>query len=287
MLHSDIPRLWRAWSLCLVVALAGCAGAPAAGPTRIDGVIWQPHNSSIAPEGQWDRLGARQLLVQWTAVDGLAFVPEAAMPQVPAIPDWQKIAKAPWAQEVILGLAGRFDEHLARANVQTLASTSIQLARAATPLNVVGWYFPVEIDPTWKDIPGMSDLLRHLPRPLWVSVYDNSNIGATPLANWIETWLPPDVGIFFQDGVGVHTRDASVARQYADVLAKRFGPQRFRLIAEVFRPNLGGGFRSATANELKPQLAMYRGHSVFVFEGPTYLSDALVEEMTGPNPANQ
>src|SRR5262245_3392397 len=42
---------------------------------NIQGIIWQPDNVTVQPHGLWDRLGARQLLVQWTVVDGLAFVP--------------------------------------------------------------------------------------------------------------------------------------------------------------------------------------------------------------------
>ena len=48
-------------------------------------------------------------------------------------------------------------------------------------------------------------------------------------------WLPPDVGVFFQDGVGVHARDARTARRYADTLASRLGKARVRIIAEAFR----------------------------------------------------
>ena len=58
-----------------------------------------------------------------------------------------------------------------------------------------------------------------------------------------------------------------VARHYADVLAQRLGTDRLRLIAEAFRPRIGGGFRPATLDELRPQLAAYGGQRVFLFAG--------------------
>ena len=120
--------------------------------------------------------------------------------------------------------------------------------------------------------------LAPLPRPLWISVYDNGNIGEGPMADWLQSWLPADVGVFFQDGVGLHTRDPGPARRYADALRQRLGPHRFRLIAEAFRP-APKGFRPAQASELLPQLRAYAGHAVFVFDGPHYLHDDTIEAL--------
>ena len=52
-----------------------------------------------------------------------------------------------------------------------------------------------------------------------------------------------------------------------------------RIIAEAFRPQPGGGFRSATVEELMPQLQHYRGYRVWLFDGPHYVNDALVEAL--------
>jgi hypothetical protein len=180
---------------------------------------------------------------------------------------------------VILGLAGRFDEKAARADIANLAATSAALARLPTPLNVVGWYFPVEIDPTWSEAPMLAPMLAALPRPLWISVYDSANVGPEALAQGLLKWLPADIGVFFQDGVGVHARDAPTARRYADVLALRLGKDRVRIIAEAFRPQVGGGMRSATIEELGPQLASYGGYRIYLFDGPHYLPDALVSQI--------
>lgn len=243
------------------------------------GIVWQPDNATVGISGEWQKLGARELLVQWTAVDGQSFVPNSGMPTVPVLPDWSRIAKAPWAQDVILGLAGFFSENKSRDNIEELAVMSARLAKVKTPLNVTGWYFPAEVDPSWSRAKELPALLAKLPRPLWISVYDGANIGPDATADWLKSWLPSDIGVFFQDGVGVYTRTAPVARNYADALSKRLGKKRVKIIVEAFRPKVGGGFRSATAAELKPQIAAYDGYSLYLFDGPHYLTPGLVEDL--------
>lgn len=256
--------------------LAGCAN-PAVPP--IEGIVWQVDNEHTEPEGNWQRLGVRRLLVQWTVVDNLAFVPGTGVPPGARMPDWQRIARQPWAQEVIVGLAGRFDERGARGDLEGLVALSARVARTPPPVNIAGWYFPIEIDPTWMEAYRLRTLLDQLPRPLWISVYDSANVGPEELAQSLSEWLPPDVGVFFQDGVGVHAREAYVARHYANVLVRRLGRERVRLIAEAFRPQPGGGFRPATVDELRPQLATYAGFPIYLFEGPRYVQPALVEAL--------
>jgi hypothetical protein len=270
-------RLLMSAGIATWLALAaGCATQV----PPINGVVWQPDNATLEPRGDWQRLGATQLLVQWTAVDGQAFVEGAGLPVGERLPDWRRIAGEPWAREVILGLAGRFDEQAARSDITALAEVSSKLAQLPTPLNVVGWYFPVEIDPTWREAPQLAALLNKLPRPLWISVYDSANIGPRELAQGLATWLPADVGVFFQDGVGVHAREARVALRYADVLRGQLGTARVRIIAEAFRPKPGGGFRPATPAELAPQLAMYAGYPIYLFDGPHYLGPDLVDALS-------
>jgi hypothetical protein len=254
--------------------LAGCANQVV---PPIEGVVWQIDNEHTQPQGDWQKLGVRRLLVQWTVVDNLAFVPGTDAPPGASMPDWQRIGQQPWAREVILGLAGRFDERGARSDLEPLVQQSAKVARTPPPVNVAGYYFPIEIDPTWTEAFRLRTLLNQLPRPLWISVYDSANVGPEELAQSLVEWLPDDVGVFFQDGVGVHAREAYVARHYANVLVRRLGKERVRVIAEAFRPQVGGGFRAATLDELRPQLATYEGFSIYLFEGPRYLPPALVE----------
>ena len=272
--------------LCTSMTLPSAALAQVASPqptsALVEGIVWQLDNESVDIRGNWQDIGARRLLIQWISVDGTSFVADTEQPNAPRLPDWSRVAREPWAQEVIVGLAGRFDETAARADVSNLIAHSARLAKLPTPLNVVGWYFPVEIDSSWSDAKKLAPLLSALPRPLWISVYDSANIGAEPLAQWLASWLPEDVGLFFQDGVGVHARTAPVARMYADVLSQRFGKARVSMIVEAFRPAAKTGFRSATRDELSEQLAAYQGLSTYLFDGPHYVTDALVEELQTP-----
>ncbi|MDC8758296.1 hypothetical protein [Janthinobacterium fluminis] len=270
----------RTVATATLLALAACAG-PAQRPLPIDGIAWQPDNATARPYGNWDRIGARELLIQWTLVDQTAFVDlaEAGAQAAPQLPDWGRIAAEPWARDVIVGLAGSFDENAARAGVARLAALSQRLAALPTPLHVSGWYFPVEVDPSWADARRLAALLAPLPRPLWISAYDSANIGADNFAAALAAWLPDDVGVLFQDGAGVYAREPRVARGYADALAARLGRARVRIIVEAFRPRVGGGFRSATVDELAPQLRAYAGYRRYLFDGPHYVNDALVQDI--------
>ncbi|MBI2771491.1 MAG: hypothetical protein HYX47_17840 [Burkholderiales bacterium] len=256
--------------------LGGCS-APRVPP--VEGIVWQPDNTNVEPRGTWERLGATRMLVQWTVVDDIAFVEGTGMAAAPRLPDWKRIAGEPWAREVILGMAGRFDEASARQAIAGLAEQSARLASLGGPLNVVGWYFPVEVDPTWAQAPQLAALLAKLPRPLWISVYDSANIGPQEMADGLARWLPPDVGVFFQDGVGVHARESRIALQYIRALQRKLGSERVHVIAEAFRPRQGGGFRPATIDELAPQLATYNGLHIYLFEGPRYVSPDLVDQL--------
>jgi hypothetical protein len=270
-------RRFVATMLCALTSAACIAQTRA---HIVDGVVWQPDNAHVDPRGDWDKLGARELIVQWTAVDGLAFVPDAGLRTAPRLPDWARIGREPWARDVIVGLAGRFDEAAARTNAAQLSIESMRLALARLPVHVTGYYFPVEIDPTWRDASALRALLDVLPRPLWISVYDRANVGGAALAQWLDQWLPRDVGVLLQDGCGVYAREPRIARQYADQLAATLGRARVRIIAEAFRPLPGGGFRPATVDELKPQLDAYRGpggYRTYLFDGPHYVSPQLVQ----------
>lgn len=263
----------------LPLLLAGCA-VPRMVPAPV-GIVWQPDAGMTQPRGNWQELGVHKLLVQWTIVDDQALLDGCGGSKMANPPDWTRIAAEPWAQDIILGLGGRFSESEARGNLQALLAQSRCIAALTLPFKVNGWYFPVEIDPTWRDAATLAPVLAQLPRPLWISVYDNSNIGGAKLADWLQQWLPDDVGILFQDGVGLHVRSPQVAAQYMTTLQQRFGAARVRLIGEAFRPALGGGFRSANSAELGVQLGAYEGFQVYLFEGPRYVPQATIDGLHG------
>ncbi|MEA3101869.1 MAG: hypothetical protein QOF74_6109 [Caballeronia mineralivorans] len=272
---TRLVTLAVATSLAAALLMTGCNLM--AHDLHVDGIAWQPDDATANPSGNWDVLGAQDLLIQWIAVDDTAFIPNAGLMPVPHLPDLARIGREPWAKNVILGLAGYQDEKRARANVAKLVEQSLMISRVPVPLHVVGYYFPVEVDPSWTDAPKLAASLQDLPRPLWITVYDQSNIGGKPLTDWLATWLPADVGIFFQDGVGVYAREPEVARTYLDALVERFGKDRVRVIAEAFRPTGRSTFRSATPEEMRPQLQAYRGYSVYLFDGPHYVSETLIK----------
>lgn len=263
------------------VMLSGVPGATLAHartrkPALINGIIWQIHGGMLDIHGEWEMLGANTLMLQWIVADGKAFVPGLGLPVVEDAPNWRRIRREPWTRRMIVGLATQMDEPEARRNVAALVELSARIARQKLPFRAAAWYFPVEADPTWADVGKMGALLSALPRPLWVSAYDNSNIGAEAFANWVEGWLPKDVGLMFQDGVGLHMRTPESARHYGQVLGKRLGPERFTMIAEAFRPAGDGQMRPATLNELGPQLLAYQGFEILVFDGPHYLNRKLI-----------
>ena len=266
----------RTLAFCLVVLVQG-AQAQALPP--VTGIVWQLHETAPEAKGAWHRLGARELLIQWTAVDGIAYVPGTGLRPSKRMPDWERIAREPWAERVIVGLSGRSDEKTARRALDAMLAESLAVTRLSFPFKVSGWYFPAEVDPTWKEAPtALPPVLEKLPRPLWISAYDGDGIGAAEFAGWLASWLPRDVGVLFQDGVGVHARSAPVAREYADALAARLGEARVAVIAEAFREH-AGKFRPATAAELKAQLGAYRGLPIYLFDGPHYVADGVVREL--------
>ncbi len=262
--------------LCLA-ALALSAQAEPLPP--VTGIIWQLYETAPDAKGTWHRLGARELLIQWTAADGIAYVPGTLLPQSKRMPDWERIAREPWAQHVIVGLSGRMDEGASRRSLEAMIIESQAISRLRFPFRVTGWYFPAEIDPTWKEAASvLPPALERLPRPLWVSAYEGEGIGAQKFADWLASWLPGDIGVLFQDGVGVGVRSASAAREYADALAVRLGKARVAIIAEAFRTE-AGKFRAATAAELRAQLPYYKGFPIYLFDGPHYVPDSIVEEL--------
>ena len=285
--RARAPRTATLAAIGASLAMAACSWT--AHDVHADGIVWQLDNATTNPVGNWQMLGVHDLLIQWSVVDDTAYVPNTGIRTAAHLPDWERIGREPWARNVILGLAGYQDERRARTHLATLANQSAEVARAHVPLHVTGYYFPVEIDPTWQDAPKLAEILKRLPRPLWVSVYDQTNIGGKALADWLASWLPADVGVFFQDGCGVYAREPYVARVYLDELAARLGKQRVRMIAEAFRPAEHGGFRAASAEELSKQLATYRGYPIYLFDGPHYVSDNLTRELvarpTNPPPA--
>lgn len=271
----------RTLTLSCLLALAGSGCQSDQAMLHLQGVFWQPTAQKLQPYGNWNVLGIDTLIVQWSMVGELGLLNGCGEQSWRGEqPDWATIGRQPWGKNVVLGLAGDYDEARARSEIPLLVARAHCIIEHQPDLHIMGWYFPVEADPSWSEVTQLKEQLHSLPRPLWISIYDNSNIGGEALADWLQAWLPNDVGVFFQDGVGLHTRDPQIAKQYADALTARLGAERVRLIAETFRPSsTGTGFRAATADELTHQLTHYAGLHVYLFEGPHYLNDLAVNAL--------
>lgn len=247
----------------------------------VSGIVWQLDANARDAKGTWQRLGARELIVQWMAVDGMAFVRGIGQHEAPHMPDWTRIAREPWAERVIVGLSGRFDERVTRRSLDAMVSESLAITRLRFPFRVSGWYFPAEVDPQWHDAPKiLPPVLAKLPRPLWVTIYDTDDIGAERYADWIASFMPRDVQILFQDSVGVGVRDAQAARRYADELSMRLGKDRVAIEVEAFRTE-AGKFRPATAAELRRQLPAFAGYRLYLFDGPHYVPERVIDALVG------
>jgi hypothetical protein len=246
---------------------------------RIDGLVWQLHGNTPDAKGSWHRLGAHELIVQWMAVDGVAFIPGTGMKMAPRLPDWERIAREPWAKQVVVGLSGRFDEQRTRRSLEAMLAESLAITRLKFPFRVSGWYFPAEVDPHWSNAAEvLPPILAKLPRPLWITIYDTDNIGAERYADWIASFMPRDVQVLFQDSVGVGVRDAAGARRYADALSARLGKKQVAIEVEAFRTE-NGKFRPATAAELRSQLPAFDGYRLYLFDGPHYVSERVIDEL--------
>src|SRR5688572_31922219 len=91
----------------------------------VTGVIWQLYEKAPDAKGTWHRLGVQELLIQWTAVDGIAYVPGTALRRSERMPDWERIAREPWATRVIVGLSGRMDEKVTRRSLEAMLAESL------------------------------------------------------------------------------------------------------------------------------------------------------------------
>ena len=79
-------RAWARVAFAFVLALGvGCAWRPVVIPP-LAGTVWQIDNQTLDPRGSWQQMGATELLVQWTAVDGIAYVENGVVPTASHLP---------------------------------------------------------------------------------------------------------------------------------------------------------------------------------------------------------
>lgn len=253
-----------------LVALLSASPLSANTPSIIEGVFWQPDRATVNPYGSWDVIGANTFVIQYAVTDGKAWYKSKHFQSWSTGNDWRRIRNEPWSQNFILGLAGSYDEPKGRNSLNELLQQSLMLIEETKGLRPSAYYFPVEVDPTWTNLDEYVRVINQLPRPLWISVY-SADKSSRDLSAWLNQWLPHDVNVFFQDGVGVGVRSPQQALRMYKQLKHSLGDDRVALISEAFRPRrIFSGFRSATFSELAEQMDTYQGERIYIFDGPHY-----------------
>lgn len=260
-------------------------GVPPAG-----GILWQMLLNNVATRRSWETLGVHKTLLQWIAVDGYSFVPNPWLPTYNIQLDMDDMATYPWAQEIIVGLPGFFNEYTSRTSLPLMADWAEKFATLDYPSNVKGFYFPVEIDPTWTTaIDDMRDIWPRLPRPLYISAYYGNGIDGEAAAQWLAELIPDDVILMFQDGVGAFGFEIELARERVAQLEHHLGKERVHVICEAFKynPNWdgtpGGYYVKLTPEEYVAQVSQYskvnQEGRLWVFDGPNYLTSDLIQRI--------
>ncbi|MCH7315396.1 hypothetical protein [Acinetobacter sp. ANC 3882] len=265
-------------TLSTLLFLGGCIHQLKADvqPPQIEGMFWQPDLATTPPSGNWNLLGVSTFVPQWSVVQSKSwFDHEIGLQKWDKNINLKQLQQKPWAQHILLGLAGEYDEKLARSNVLQLAENSKKIIDNTKIIPLKGYYFPVEADPTWICVDDLAKAIRTLPKPLWISIYSGEQ-APEHLDTWLKSWLPSHTGVFFQDGVGVGTRSPKQARIVLEDLQKEFGKDNIIIVLEAFRPVKGGKFRSAYPWEVIEQLKAYEGQKVYIFDGPHYMNRMTV-----------
>lgn len=267
---NRLKRLLKSTLLALVLtilaAMLGVFALWEIPPVKLaDGIFWQPNRECLHPDGIWNQIGIHTLVIQWMITDGRAWFPSSKLPQWKPQIDWGKITDAPWAKNTIVGLAGDFQVPRARREAQHLADLSSDIVTRIPIKGPLAWYAPVEISPGWRNVQAIKNYLSSLPRPLWVTIYGGYEMTPSELVSWVRSWLPPGVGVLYQDGVGVGKETPTQAARKARALASAFGRSHVGIILEAFQEHPHGQFVSASIWRVAKQLRTYKGLHIYIF----------------------
>lgn len=262
-----------------------------------NGIMWQTLVTNVDMRRSWEKLGVSKVCFQWLAVDGYSFVPNPWLPLYSKQIDMLDVIKQPWGREVIVGLPGYFNETTARASLDELTDLGKKFGTLGWTGNIGGFYFPVEIDPTWTAGPAaMAPFWSRLPRPLYVTAYygagvqplDPNGISARDAALWLYEMLPKDVNLMFQDGIGAFGTALDVVQERIGALHDVFH-DRLHIIGEAFTYNEdyqgepGTYYRALTDAEYRKLAAFHsrwqRRGRLWMFDGPNYLSSRLIQRL--------
>lgn len=257
------------------------------GTNLVNGIFWPTQAANVDFRRPWNALGATTTIFQWVAVDGSSFIPNIWLPLNSKQLNLTNIATYPWAAKIVVGTPGLSNQATARTSAASLAALAQEYGTLIYPSNVTGFYFPVTFDPSWVAAPTvMAPLWSLLPRPLYVTVFYDSTVDGATGAAWANSFIPTDVTILFQDGVGTYGTDPVLALTQAMQLKKLH--TKLELVTECFRPNpafpgSGSKYIPITVDEYYEQLTHYEGTglTVHAYDGPDYLDSELIQEIKG------
>lgn len=249
----------------------------------------------------FERLGVKQLVIQWTVHDSLAAYRSAHFTSTGDAPLEHLLRLADAAQmEVWVGLAHdsrwwrwidrQRDEKALEVSLRRLEQDHLAVVRELAPRmsrhpSFRGWYLPEEIDDRSWLAAGRRALLRaHLERvgaavrtltpeaSLAVSGFSNGFADpATLAALWHELVASTPVDrVLFQDGIGVHKLDLDELPMVLGAVAGGVaaGDGVLQVVVELFEQIAGapmddGPFaaRPADARRVERQMALARTHS--------------------------
>lgn len=278
--------LGRILGIVLVAAFLQPAGAgaedpqpagtadPACSLPAVTGTFYQPlARHAQWPEQRWTDLsaalaefGMREIFVQWTMADGIAFFPTAILAQAADSPldrmfdlaarqhigVWAGLELDKGFSPALQASAAALDAHLREQEGRLAAILPDLGAYLRRREASAGWYITAEIhDGDWIEGPRAQALQGHLARvtamlkaeramPVAISAFAN---GDTPPERFAAFWrgMSDAAGIdllLFQDGVGAQKLSPLAAGRYARALAEvmRGAGREFGVIVEQFQP---------------------------------------------------
>jgi len=233
----------------------------------IDGIIWQPTCDYVTPKGNWDKIGANKLLVQWSLLEDKVWIHGLGYKTWDTQPNWNEILKEPWAEEIVWGLSGDFNLNKARDEWRHHVVASTKTYQALEKLNIPSkmWYAPIEVDPSWK-LNEIKSYLSGMPKPLYISSFTGSYDNPDKYAKWVSLWLPEGAKLIFQDSVGTNALSLSQSQEYITALVDELGEDRVGVILEAFEiRKQGSKIESAPILSVARRLVSYQQMNIEVY----------------------
>ena len=188
---------------------------------------------------------------------------------------------------MIIGTPGLSDETQARARIHELADLAQKFGTLSYPSNAAGFYFPVEIDPTYTAAPAdFGAIWSKLPRPCTCrSTTAPASTTRPPRNGWTHSSPGRDHPVPGRRGRTRRDAAAGAGPLRPDPRATPEDRDDRRGLPSESTPG-GAYFIPATAAEYQAQLQAYAHlDPVHVFDGPNYLDAALIQRIGGVEPA--